>query len=111
MTGSHKDVEELFETTSVDEIRVILTGLEREMDSKREELRTLVGERYRDLMEAANTIAQMKDTCKDVVESIAALTEEDTEPPGHDEEKAAEDNIRETQSDLILDDSELGIAS
>ena len=26
MTGSHKDVEELFETTSVDEIRVILTG-------------------------------------------------------------------------------------
>ena len=81
MTGSHKDVEELFETTSVDEIRVILTGaahfksdlslaihgqftcwfigLEREMDSKREELRTLVGERYRDLMEAANTIAQV----------------------------------------------------
>ena len=35
------------------------TGLEREMDSKREELRTLVGERYRDLMEAANTIAQV----------------------------------------------------
>ena len=29
------------------------------MDSKREELRTLVGERYRDLMEAANTIAQV----------------------------------------------------
>ena len=53
----------------------------------------------------------MKDTCKDVVESIAALTEEDKEPPGHDEEKAAEDTIRETQSDLILDDSELGIAS
>ena len=53
----------------------------------------------------------MKDTCKDVVESIAALSEEDTEPPGHDEEKAAEDTIRETQSYLILDDSELVIAS
>ena len=36
-----------------------LSGLEKEMDSKREELRTLVGERYRDLMEAANTIAQV----------------------------------------------------
>ena len=54
----------------------------------------------------------MKDTCKDVVDSISALTEEeDEEPSAHDDEKAAEDNIKENQSNLITDDNELTIAS
>lgn len=53
----------------------------------------------------------MKDTCKDVVDSIAALTAEDEETSACDDEKAAEDNIKETQSDLITDDNELVIAS
>ena len=32
----------------------------REVDKKREELRVMVGERYRDLIEAADTIQNMK---------------------------------------------------
>ena len=40
--------------------------LGREVDRKREELRVMVGERYRDLIEAADTIQNMRSTAGQV---------------------------------------------
>ena len=74
---SDADVEVLFETNSISEIKQFNIDLEKDVDKKREELRTTVGERYRDLMEAAETITHMKTTSIDVVSAfkdIAATT-------------------------------------
>ena len=54
------DLEVLFANQTIDEIEKLSQGLKHDIDQKREELRTMVGERYRDLMEAADTITQMK---------------------------------------------------
>ena len=54
------DLDVLFNNHTIDEIEKLSQGLKHDIDQKREELRTMVGERYRDLMEAADTITQMK---------------------------------------------------
>ena len=45
----------------------------REVDRKREELRVMVGERYRDLIEAADTIHQMRDCTSSVMRSLKEM--------------------------------------
>ena len=45
------------------------------MDRKREELRVMVGERYRDLIEAADTIHHMRGCTHAVIQSVAAMTQ------------------------------------
>ena len=64
------DPDKIFEEQSIDQIKELLRGLQHESDRKREELRSLVGERYRDLMEAAETIICMRQTSKEAVEQI-----------------------------------------
>ncbi len=54
-------VDRLMESHSVDALQETLHALHRDIDAKRQELRTMVGERYRDLMEAANTVSSMSD--------------------------------------------------
>ena len=49
------DLEMVFTSNSIKEIEVLSEGLKRDIGQKREELRTMVGEKYRDLMEAADT--------------------------------------------------------
>ncbi|MBN3313493.1 COG1 protein, partial [Atractosteus spatula] len=53
----------LFERYSADEIRGIERRVRGEIEQKKEELRQMVGERYRDLIEAADTIGEMRQTC------------------------------------------------
>jgi len=67
------DPESLFESQNVDEITAFARSLTRDADKKREELRTMVGERYRDLMEAADTIAKMRDGADQVVDTLDEL--------------------------------------
>ncbi len=64
------DPERLFETRNVDEIAAFSRSLEQDIDRKKEELRTMVGERYRDLMEAAETITRMREGAKNVIRSV-----------------------------------------
>ena len=61
------DPEQLFETKSIDEIATFSRSLTVDIDRKREELRTMVGERYRDLMEAAETITKMRESSDSVI--------------------------------------------
>ena len=49
------DLEIVFTSNSIKEIEILSEGLKRDIGQKREELRTMVGEKYRDLMEAADT--------------------------------------------------------
>ena len=59
--------EHLFQTRTVDEIATFSRSLTVDIDRKREDLRTMVGERYRDLMEAAETITKMRESADGVI--------------------------------------------
>ncbi|XP_054270661.1 conserved oligomeric Golgi complex subunit 1 isoform X2 [Macrosteles quadrilineatus] len=60
----------LFEKSSISEIEDVQKKLQSEIERKREELRTMVGERYRDLIEAADTISIMKNLSEKVIEDV-----------------------------------------
>uniref|UniRef100_A0A3Q2QGW3 Conserved oligomeric Golgi complex subunit 1 n=1 Tax=Fundulus heteroclitus TaxID=8078 RepID=A0A3Q2QGW3_FUNHE len=65
-----KDPTALFERYSTEEIRRIERKVRGEIEQKKEELRQMVGERYRDLIDAADTIGEMRQRSESVVESI-----------------------------------------
>uniref|UniRef100_A0A672SPT0 Conserved oligomeric Golgi complex subunit 1 n=1 Tax=Sinocyclocheilus grahami TaxID=75366 RepID=A0A672SPT0_SINGR len=65
-----KDPTALFERYSTDEIRAIERKVRGEIEQKKEELRQMVGERYRDLIDAADTIGEMRQCSESVVQSI-----------------------------------------
>ncbi|KAJ7989890.1 hypothetical protein DPEC_G00309170 [Dallia pectoralis] len=60
----------LFERYNTEEIRVIERKVRGEIEQKKEELRQMVGERYRDLIDAADTIGEMRQCSESVVTSI-----------------------------------------
>uniref|UniRef100_A0A3B4X3N6 Conserved oligomeric Golgi complex subunit 1 n=1 Tax=Seriola lalandi dorsalis TaxID=1841481 RepID=A0A3B4X3N6_SERLL len=60
----------LFERYNTDEIRGIERKVRGEIEQKKEELRQMVGERYRDLIDAADTIGEMRQCSESVVQSI-----------------------------------------
>ncbi|XP_055640668.1 conserved oligomeric Golgi complex subunit 1 isoform X2 [Toxorhynchites rutilus septentrionalis] len=68
------DVNKLFEECSITEIDQVHKRLQAEVELKREELRTMVGERYRDLLNAADTIGEMKTTACYVIENVHNIT-------------------------------------
>ncbi|XP_053504572.1 conserved oligomeric Golgi complex subunit 1 [Ictalurus furcatus] len=65
-----KDPTVLFERYGTDEIRAVERKVRGEIEQKKEELRQMVGERYRDLIEAADTIGEMRECSEKVVQSI-----------------------------------------
>ncbi|XP_037545308.1 conserved oligomeric Golgi complex subunit 1 [Nematolebias whitei] len=60
----------LFERYSTEEIRRIERRVRGDIEQKKEELRQMVGERYRDLIDAADTIGEMRQCSESVVRSI-----------------------------------------
>ncbi|XP_043472746.1 conserved oligomeric Golgi complex subunit 1 isoform X1 [Leptopilina heterotoma] len=67
------DIKKLFEAHTIKEIELIQKQIQQESERKKIELRTLVGERYRDLIQAADTIAEMKETSECVVSRICDI--------------------------------------
>ncbi|XP_033750084.1 conserved oligomeric Golgi complex subunit 1-like [Pecten maximus] len=67
------DTNILFEKFTIDEIRGIEKKTRTDIERKKEDLRTMVGERYRDLIEAADTITEMKNSAQNVMKSIARI--------------------------------------
>ncbi|EFN69858.1 Conserved oligomeric Golgi complex subunit 1 [Camponotus floridanus] len=65
------DINKLFQEHTIKEIEEIQKKIQLESERKKIELRTLVGERYRDLILAADTIAKMKITSEQVTARIA----------------------------------------
>ncbi|XP_011334324.2 conserved oligomeric Golgi complex subunit 1 isoform X1 [Ooceraea biroi] len=80
------DINKLFEEHTIKEIEEIQKKIQLESDRKKIELRTLVGERYRDLILAADTIRKMKITSEQVTKGIASI----------------EDNFRELQKKYLI---------
>ncbi|XP_058823697.1 conserved oligomeric Golgi complex subunit 1 isoform X2 [Topomyia yanbarensis] len=68
------NVDNLFEQHSITDIDQIHKQLQAEVELKREELRTMVGERYRDLLKAADTIGDMKTTASSIIGNIDNIT-------------------------------------
>jgi len=67
------DPDKLLQTHSLSQAVVVGSQLSREVDRKREELRVMVGERYRDLIEAADTIQNMRNSADLVIKSITGM--------------------------------------
>ncbi|XP_071171265.1 conserved oligomeric Golgi complex subunit 1-like [Mytilus edulis] len=67
------DTKILFEKFTIEEIRSIEKKTRTDIERKKEDLRTMVGERYRDLIEAADTITDMKNSAQNVMSSIAKM--------------------------------------
>uniref|UniRef100_A0A0A1X9M4 Conserved oligomeric Golgi complex subunit 1 n=3 Tax=Zeugodacus cucurbitae TaxID=28588 RepID=A0A0A1X9M4_ZEUCU len=68
------DVDTLFDHHSVPEIDIVHKKIQSVVENKREELRLMVGERYRDLLQAADTIVAMKYTSERLVEQMDSIT-------------------------------------
>ncbi|CAG9862952.1 unnamed protein product [Phyllotreta striolata] len=68
------DVEKLFEEHNVDEIIEIEKLLDTEIERKRKELRSMVGDRYKDVLAASDSIKSMKTISQEIVDSIDNIT-------------------------------------
>lgn len=66
----------LFEQYSIKQIHDIEQSIRADIEKKKEDLRQMVGERYRDLIEAADTIGQMQQTSANVKQYVAKLMEQ-----------------------------------
>ncbi|KAG8129239.1 hypothetical protein E2320_016048 [Naja naja] len=71
--GGPAAVESLFEKHTTAELRGVERQLRAGIEGKREELRQMVGERYRDLIEAADTIAEMRVSAEHLLEAVRGL--------------------------------------
>ncbi|NXS58682.1 COG1 protein, partial [Brachypteracias leptosomus] len=72
----------LFEAHTAAELRAVERRLRAGIEQKREELRQMVGERYRDLIEAADTIAEMRLSAERLLGSVRGLQRGGAGRPG-----------------------------
>lgn len=68
-----QDAESLFRTKSISEIRNVEATTRKQISDKSEELRQLVGNRYRDLIDSADSIVLMKSTSESISANIDAI--------------------------------------
>ncbi|CAH0390131.1 unnamed protein product [Bemisia tabaci] len=69
------DPNSLFEKYNKDEIERVHSKLSSEIEKKKEELRTMVGERYRDLINAADSIKSMEVLSSKIIDDVHDLSE------------------------------------
>ncbi|XP_067164679.1 conserved oligomeric Golgi complex subunit 1 isoform X2 [Apteryx mantelli] len=73
MAARGAEAEALFEAHTAAELRAVERRLRAGIEQKREELRQMVGERYRDLIEAADTIAEMRLSAESLLGAVRGL--------------------------------------
>ncbi|XP_038889846.1 conserved oligomeric Golgi complex subunit 1 [Benincasa hispida] len=71
--GGHRDAESLFRTKPISEIRKVESSTRAQIQSKQEELRQLVGNRYRDLIDSADSIVLMKSTSHSISSNLSSI--------------------------------------
>ncbi|KAI5121815.1 hypothetical protein M0805_003251 [Coniferiporia weirii] len=64
------DSNEIFVRHTVSEVKTILYRLRSDVDAKQEELRLMVGERYRDLLQASTSIISMSQASRRVLDNV-----------------------------------------
>ncbi|KAL5843078.1 hypothetical protein ACOSQ3_013681 [Xanthoceras sorbifolium] len=71
--GGYRDAESLFRTKPISEIRNVELTTRKQIQEKQEELRQLVGTRYRDLIDSADSIVLMKSSCDSISSNISSI--------------------------------------
>lgn len=82
--GENLDPDRLFTTYTISEVKVIQQRLRTDADAKQEELRVMVGERYRDLLQASTSIisiARSSQHVKQALDEILDAASSQEEPP------------------------------
>ncbi|KAK6147257.1 hypothetical protein DH2020_018169 [Rehmannia glutinosa] len=69
----NQDAESLFRMKPISEIRNVEATTRKQIQDKSEELRQLVGNRYRDLIDSADSIVIMKSSCESISANISAI--------------------------------------
>ncbi|XP_035198405.1 conserved oligomeric Golgi complex subunit 1 isoform X1 [Oxyura jamaicensis] len=82
MAARAAEAEALFEAHTAAELRAAERRLRAGIEQKREELRQMVGERYRDLIEAADTIAEMRLSAERLLGAVRGLQRGGAARPG-----------------------------
>lgn len=68
-----RDAETLFRTKPITEIRNVESTTRRQIQAKKEELRQLVGARYRDLIDSADSIVLMKRSSHSISDNLSSV--------------------------------------
>ncbi|GAB2246186.1 hypothetical protein Droror1_Dr00001679 [Drosera rotundifolia] len=68
------DAESLFRTKPIAEIRNVEADAIRQIEAKKEELRQLIGTRYRDLIDSADSILSMKSCSESITRNIGSIS-------------------------------------
>ncbi|KAF3439410.1 hypothetical protein FNV43_RR17688 [Rhamnella rubrinervis] len=71
--GGYRDAESLFRTEPISEIRNVESSTRDFIHQKQEELRLLVGTRYRDLIDSADSIVLMKRSCHSISSNLSSI--------------------------------------
>ncbi|CAI0397988.1 unnamed protein product [Linum tenue] len=71
--AGHREAESLFRSKPIAEIRNAEATTRKQIQDKKEELRLLVGNRYRDLIDSADSIVLMKSSCHSISSNIASI--------------------------------------
>lgn len=71
--GGYRDAESIFRTKPVLEIRNVEATTRDQIHQKQEELRLLVGNRYRDLIDSADSIVLMKRSCCSISSNLSSI--------------------------------------
>ncbi|KAK1556241.1 hypothetical protein Q3G72_001184 [Acer saccharum] len=71
--GGYRDAESLFRTKPISEIRNVELNTRKQIQEKQEDLRQLVGTRYRDLIDSADSIVLMKSSCDSISSNISSI--------------------------------------
>ncbi|KAH0855345.1 LOW QUALITY PROTEIN: hypothetical protein HID58_013711, partial [Brassica napus] len=81
-SSGQRDAESLLRTKPMSEIRSVESATRKNIEDKKEELRQLVGTRYRDLIDSADSIVHMKSLCESISANISRSTATfDRSPP------------------------------
>ncbi|KAJ4908302.1 Vps51/Vps67 family (components of vesicular transport) protein [Raphanus sativus] len=71
--GGQRDAESLLRSKPMPEIRNVESATRKNIEDKKEELRQLVGTRYRDLIDSADSIVHMKSLCESISANISSI--------------------------------------
>ncbi|XWS58878.1 hypothetical protein CRYUN_Cryun08bG0072900 [Craigia yunnanensis] len=72
-SGDDRDAESLLRANPISEIRIVESATNKQIQDKMEELRQLVGTRYRDLIDSADSILQMKSASELISSNISSI--------------------------------------
>ncbi|TYI32560.1 hypothetical protein ES332_A04G072300v1 [Gossypium tomentosum] len=72
-SADNRDAESLFRANPISEIRNVESTTNKQIQDKKEELRQLVGTRYRDLIDSADSILHMKSASESISSNISSI--------------------------------------